>query len=227
MSIFQVSDKWKSIFPDAHAGVLILRGVINPARHEELEHRKKTLEEALRARYSGQDRSDLAIHPILQAYSTYYHRFKKTYHIQLQLESLLFKEKSIPSVAALVEAMFMAEMNNMLLTAGHDLDKVHLPVILDVADGTESYVLLRGDPQTPKEGDMMIVDGEGIISNIIYGPDQRTQINSQTSNVLFTVYAPAGIPITYINNHLLEIQDNVSLFAPEAQLEMLKVFDAS
>jgi DNA/RNA-binding domain of Phe-tRNA-synthetase-like protein len=227
MSIFQVSNKWKSIFPDAHAGVLIMRGVINPARHAELEKRKKALEEALRGSFSGQDRSDLAKHPVLQAYSVYYHRFKKTYHVQLQLESLLFKEKSIPSVAALVEAMFMAEMNNMLLTAGHDLDKVRLPVTLDVADGTESYVLLRGDPQTPKEGDMIIVDGEGIISNIIYGPDQRTQINPQTINVLFTVYAPAGIPVTDINDHLLEIQDNVLLFAPDAQLEMLKVFDAS
>jgi DNA/RNA-binding domain of Phe-tRNA-synthetase-like protein len=227
MSIFQVSDKWKSLFPDAHAGVLIMHGVINPARHAGLDDRKKDLEDALRARFSGQDRSSLAKHPVLQAYSNYYHRFKKTYHVQLQLESLLFKGKSIPSVAALVEAMFMAEMNTMLLTAGHDLDAVCLPVTLDVADGTESYFLLRGDPQTPKEGDMMIVDSEGIISNIIYGPDQRTQINPQTVNVLFTVYAPAGIPVSDINNHLLEIQGNILLFAPEAQIEMLKVFDAS
>jgi DNA/RNA-binding domain of Phe-tRNA-synthetase-like protein len=227
MSIFQVSEKWKSIFPDAHAGVLIMHGVINPARHAGLEERKKGLEDALRARFSGQDRSALAKHPVLQAYSNYYHRFKKTYHVQLQLESLLFKGKSIPNVAALVEAMFMAEMNTMLLTAGHDLDAVRPPVTLDVANGTESYLLLRGDPQTPKEGDMMIVDSEGIISNIIYGPDQRTQINPQTVNVLFTVYAPAGIPVSDINNHLLEIQGNVLLFAPEAQIEMLTVFDAS
>jgi len=38
-------------------------------------------------------------HPILKAYQEYYRRFKKTYHVQLQLESLLFKGKSIPSVA--------------------------------------------------------------------------------------------------------------------------------
>jgi DNA/RNA-binding domain of Phe-tRNA-synthetase-like protein len=224
MSIFQVSDKWKSTFPDAHAGVLILRGAVNPAQHAELEERKKALEAELRARFSGHDRPALEKNPVLQAYATYYRQFKKTYHVQLQLESLLFKEKSIPSVAALVEAMFMAEMNNMLLTAGHDLDTVHPPITLDVAQGTESYILLRGVPQTPKAGDMMITDSEGIISNIIYGPDQRTQIRPQTTNVIFTVYAPSGIPEKVIEKHLLEIKENVQLVSPDAQVEMLKVF---
>jgi len=227
MSIFQVSDIWKSTFPDAHEGVLIMRGAVNPAQHAQLEDRKKALEEELRARFSGQDRQALEKDPVLQAYASYYRQFKKTYHVQLQLESLLFKRKSIPSVAALVEAMFMAEMNNLLLTAGHDLDTVRPPVTLDVAQGTESYVLLRGVPQMPKAGDMMIVDSEGIISNIIYGPDQRTQISPQTTDVIFTVYAPSGIPEQAIEKHLLEIQQNVQLVSPNAMVEMLKIFDAS
>jgi DNA/RNA-binding domain of Phe-tRNA-synthetase-like protein len=204
-----------------------MRGAVNPAQHAQLEDRKKALEEELRARFSGQDRQALEKDPVLQAYASYYRQFKKTYHVQLQLESLLFKRKSIPSVAALVEAMFMAEMNNLLLTAGHDLDTVRLPATLDVAQGTESYTLLRGDPQTPKAGDMMIVDSEGIISNIIYGPDQRTQISPQTTNVIFTVYAPSGIPEPAIEKHLLEIQQNVQLVSPNAMVEMLKIFDAS
>ena len=204
-----------------------MRGAVNPAQHAQLEDRKKALEEELRARFSGQDRQALEKDPVLQAYASYYRQFKKTYHVQLQLESLLFKRKSIPSVAALVEAMFMAEMNNLLLTDGHDLDTVRLPATLDVAQGTESYTLLRGDPQTPKAGDMMIVDSEGIISNIIYGPDQRTQISPQTTNVIFTVYAPSGIPEPAIEKHLLEIQQNVQLVSPNAMVEMLKIFDAS
>ena len=227
MSVFQISDRWKSTFPDAHAGVLILRGAVNPSQHAELEERKKALEEELRARFSGQDRQALEKNPVLQAYTSYYRQFKKTYHVQLQLESLLFKEKSIPSVAALVEAMFMAEMNNMLLTAGHDLDTARAPLTLDIAQGTETYILLRGVPQTPKAGDMMITDVEGIISNIIYGPDQRTQIRPQTTNVIFTVYAPSVIPEQVIETHLLEIKQNVQLVSPDAQVEMLKVFDAS
>ncbi len=221
--MFQVSNSWKSTYPNAHAGVLVMREVINPPHHAELEKRKATLEEQLRLRFAGQDRAALLSHPILQAYDAYYRQFKKTYHVQLQLESILFKGQSIPSVAALVEAMFKAEMDTLLLTAGHDLDALHLPLTLDASQGTESYTLLRGEPQTPKAGDMLIRDSEGIISSIVYGPDQRTQITAQTRNVIFTTYAPSGINEEAVMNHLKQIQQNVEVIAPSAKVEMLKV----
>lgn len=222
--MFQVSDRWKVTYPDAHAGVLVMRDADNPPHHAQLEARKAELENELRQRFSGQDRTALLKNPVLRAYDAYYRQFKKTYHVQLQLESILFKGKSIPTVAALVEAMFMAEVDTMLLTAGHDLDAVHLPLTLDVAQGSESYTLLRGEAQAPKAGDMMITDGEGIISSIVYGPDQRSQITAQTQNAIFTVYAPAGISETAIEHHLQKIQQNVQIIAPAAKTELLKVF---
>lgn len=226
-ALFTTSSRWKEAYPRAHAGVLILHGAANPARHADLERRKSELEDELRRRYAGLDRQRLLENAVLRAYDEYYRRFKKTYHVQLQLESILFKGKSIPAVAALVEAMFMAEMNTLLLTAGHDLDAVRPPLTLDVAEGKESYVLLRGDPQTPKAGDMMIRDGQGIISSIVYGPDQRTQINAQTRNAVFTTYAPEGIEPATVHEHLEEIRKNVQLIAPGVQVGLLKVFDAT
>ncbi len=198
----------------------------NPPRHEELEKRKGELEDRLRRRYAGQDRATLLQDPILRAYDAHYRRFKKTYHVQLQLESILFKGKSIPAVAALVEAMFMAEMETLLLTAGHDLDAIRGPLTLDVARGTESYVLLRGEPQIPKAGDMMIRDQEGIVSSIVYGPDQRTQIGSKTRNAVFTVYAPDGIGVQAVERHLTEIQHNVQVIAPAAQVGLRRIYGA-
>jgi len=143
--MFEVTSSWKHTYPEALAGVLAIRDVSNPPHHVELEGRKAALEENLRSQFSGQDRAAIASHPILQAYGKYYRQFKKTYHIQLQLESIVLKGKSIPSVAALVESMFMAEMQDLLLTAGHDLDVLQLPLTLDVATGTEGYTLLRGE----------------------------------------------------------------------------------
>jgi len=90
--------------------------------------------------------------PILQAYHTYYKRFDKTYHVQLQLESLVFKGKDFPNVAALVECMFMAELNDLLLTAVHDWDNLRMPLRLDVANGDESYTLPNGQEQVLKPG---------------------------------------------------------------------------
>jgi DNA/RNA-binding domain of Phe-tRNA-synthetase-like protein len=203
-----------------------MRDVANPASHAELEQRKVALERDLRSRYAAQDRAALVQLPVLQAYAAYYRRFKKTYHVQLQFESIVFKDKAIPSVAALVEAMFMAEVKNLLLTAGHDLDSVHLPLTLDVAQGDERCILLPGQEQRLKAGDMLIRDGLGVVSSIVYGPDQRTAINAQTHHVVFTVYAPAGIAEETILSHLHDLQENVLLVAPGAQVELLHVFGA-
>jgi DNA/RNA-binding domain of Phe-tRNA-synthetase-like protein len=222
--MFEVTSAWKSTYPEAHAGVLALRTVSNPAHHAALESQKAALEERLRSQFSGQDRAALASHPVLHAYGEYYRPFKKTYHIQLQLESIVLKRKSIPSVAALVEAMFMAEMQDMLLTAGHDLDVLRMPLKLDVAAGTEKYTLLRGEEQVLKPGDMMISDQTAVISSIIYGPDNRTQITPVTQNVIFTVYAPPGIDQQKVAEHLQHIKNNVMVFSPQAQVELQEVY---
>ena len=222
-----VHNAWQSAYPGAALGLLVMEGVANPDSHPALAHRKEALETELRIRYSGKSREDISALPILQAYALYYRRFKKTYHVQLQLESLVFKGRSIPSVAALVEAMFMAELKNLLLTAGHDLDTLDLPVTLNVSAGGELYTVLRGHKQVMKPDDMFIADRQGIISSVIYGPDRRTQITRATRRVLFTVYAPPGVGAPTVRQHLEDIYENVLLISPYAQTERLEVHCAS
>jgi DNA/RNA-binding domain of Phe-tRNA-synthetase-like protein len=218
------SDAWKTTYPDAHAGILVMRDVNNPSNHLELERRKQDLESQLRTKFAGQDRKVIETIAPLPAYAAYYKQFKKTYHVLSQLESIVFKDRSLPSVAALVEAMFMAEVKNLILTAGHDLDRLQLPVTLSVASGSERYRVLRGQEQTLKAGDMFMADQAGVISSILYGPDQRTQINPETRNVLFAVYAPAGIEAAAVQAHLEDIRDYVLIVSPGATVRTLQVF---
>jgi len=224
MKVFTVSEEWKTAYPGAAIGILTMRDVVNPQRHTALEKRKEELERDLLSRYAGYDKARLKALAVLEAYNAYYRKFKKTYHVQLQLESVVFKGKSIPSVSALVEAMFVAELKNLLLTAGHDLAAVHKPVGVDVAEGSERYIRLNGQEQQLKPGDMMIADAQGVISSVLYGPDQRTRITEGTQQVLFTVYAPPGIGEEAVGEHLGDIAANVLLVAPQAQVETLKVY---
>jgi DNA/RNA-binding domain of Phe-tRNA-synthetase-like protein len=222
--MFSVSQAWRSSYPGAAVGVLAMGGVANPASHATMDRVKEELEEQIRARFANKD--ELRAQEHLQAYRDYYKRFKKTYHVQLQLESIAFKGKSIPSVAALVEAMFAAELKNLLLTAGHDLDIVEPPVTLDVAQGHERYVRINGQEQQLKAGDMFIADNQGVLSSVIYGPDQRTRILPGTRRVLFTVYAPPGIAAEAVQQHLQDMEGYVRLIAPQAETEMLQVGEA-
>ncbi len=225
--MFVVSKAFEAAYPTAHAGVLAMRGVANPDSCPALDSRKEDLERDLRARFAGQEAAVFKTLPPIQAYNAFYKHYNKTYHVQLQLESVALKGKSIPRVAALVEAMFVAELKNLLLTAGHDLDVVQTPATLGVADGSEMFTMLNGREQLLKAGDMMISDGQGVISSVLYGPDQRTRIVPATRRVLFTVYAPAGIGEPMLRQHLQDIESNVRLIAPEAETELLKVYGAT
>jgi DNA/RNA-binding domain of Phe-tRNA-synthetase-like protein len=146
--------------------------------------------------------------------------------VQQQIESVALKGRPLPNVAALVEAMFMAELEHLLLTAGHDLEALRLPLTLDVAQGTETYTLLRGEEQTLKPGDMFIADREGVVSSIVYGPDQRTAITSETRAAVFTVYAPPGIGAGTVDAHLRALEENVRVISAEAETVVREVVSA-
>jgi DNA/RNA-binding domain of Phe-tRNA-synthetase-like protein len=208
---------WKETYPGASAAYMVLGNVCNPEQSDALEPAKRQLEAALKLRFPVKE--DLTHHEAIAAYSNYYKRHKKTYHVLHQLESVIFKGKSIPRVAGLVEAMFMAELKNGLLTAGHDCAALQTPLMLDVASGDENYLLINGREQVAKQGDMKISDAMGVISSVIHGPDFRNRIVPETQRAIFTVYAPAGIPRQSVADHLTDIYAYVKLLAPAAEIE--------
>jgi DNA/RNA-binding domain of Phe-tRNA-synthetase-like protein len=220
----EIAECWRTAYPGAHIGILAMHDVRNPESCPELAYEKAALEARLHARYEGLDRPKIKALPAMEAYNAYYKPFRKTYHVQHQLESVVLKGRSIISTAPLVEAMFMAELEHMLLTAGHDLDIVQAPITVGIADGSETYTGIRGEEQTLKADDMYIADREGVLSCIIYGPDRRTQIRPETRRVLFTVYAPAGISTEAVEAQLTSLQTYVRIVAPEATTDVSAVY---
>ena len=212
-----VSEEWKQAFPGAGVGMMTVSGVVNPDCCTALEQRKRAVEDEIRTRFP--DHRTVAEFEPVQVYNSYYKRFGQTYHVQHQLESVGFKGKSLPAVAALVEAMFMAELKNGLLTAGHDLQQLRQPLSLQVATGEEAYVLINGKTQKTKTGDMLIADADGVLSSIVHGPDYRTRITADTSQALFVVYAPVGISRIAVEKHFDDIFSFVRLITPAAKLE--------
>lgn len=203
-------------------GILIMENLQSRPAGEKMDAVKRSLEESIREEYGQATRADLkALHP-MDIYISYYKKFGYTYHVLPQLESVI-KGKSVPSGFLAVEAMFMAELKNMLLSAAHDLDKIKAPLALKAAAGDERFTAMGGRDVTNVPGDFLILDQEGVISSILRGPDQRTAISADTSRVIFTIYAPRGVEESLVAGHLSDIEAYVRLGAPESVTSLNEV----
>jgi DNA/RNA-binding domain of Phe-tRNA-synthetase-like protein len=221
-----VSKRWRETFPGAHIGVLLIGKVNNTSRATALEGRKRALETTLRERYAGFSRTELHELETLRAYRDYYKSFSQTYHVQLQLESIVHKGKSLPTVNPLVDASFIAELETLILTASHDADQLESPLTIEVTRGGEAFTQMNGTARTLKPGDTMMTDAAGIICTILLGQDARTLITSSTTRALFVTYAPAGVKVETVKRQLELIAEQIAVFAPEATLEMTQIFAA-
>ncbi len=213
----EVDPSWREAHPGATVGLIAMRGVTNPASNDRLNDLASPLETDVRSRLGSADRETIRAIPPLPAYAAYYKRWGQRYHVAMQLESVAQKGKALPRVAALVEAMFIAELRNLLLTAGHDLDALELPVRLTVGTG-EPFIAPNGQETTVKPGDMVIADARGrVLSAIITGPSDVARIGPETTAALFYAYAPPGVDSGLVDAHLDEIERNVRLISPEAK----------
>jgi DNA/RNA-binding domain of Phe-tRNA-synthetase-like protein len=226
MMTIAATSAWREAHPGAAIGLLELAGVEQAGPPARLEERKRATEALLRERYAGWSRQDLLAIPVMAAYHRYYRRFKKTYHVQLQVESIAFKGRNLPSVTPLVDANYCAEVDTLILTAGHDVDRLREPVQIDVSVAGDRQTQMSGEPKEILAGDMVMRDAGGISCSIIYGQDHRSPITPETTHALYVAYAPAGVPAEEVERQLRAIEVNVRLFSPAAVLEQLTVIRA-
>lgn len=223
--IFATDSTWAMKYPHAKAGILVIKNIENTHSRAELDRLKTETETTLRENFRGFSRENLNEVPIIKSYNSYYKNFGKTYHVRSQVESVI-NGKSLSSGSAVLTAMFIAEVKNMLLTAGHDCDTLDFPVRITVGTGSETFIDIRGAQKSVVEGDMIMTDGKGVISSILLGPDNRTKLTPSVQNVLFAVYAPSDVEKEFIHSHLKDIQRYVKAFSPDSETHLLEVFEA-
>lgn len=217
-----ISKSFHTVYPEASVGVMVINNAINPKSPPVLTEIRNEIESNLKENYP--EKELLRNHATIQAYAAYYKQYKNRYPMLSQLESVIFKGRSIPDTYGLVQAMFMAELDNMLLTAGHDFAEIEMPISIGLGSEDTSYVLMNGNEQNVKVNDMLMTDKENIISSVIYGPDKRTRITPKTEDAMFVVYGPAGITPKQIEDHFSDIQKYIKLFAPNADIQTLELF---
>ena len=67
-------------------------------------------------------------------------------------------------------------------------------------------------------------DGAGVISAVLAGPDQRTRILPTTTRALYVTYAPAGISVLALRQHMDSIVALIHLAQPDARAEAVAIY---
>ncbi|UWD49470.1 phenylalanine--tRNA ligase beta subunit-related protein [Clostridioides difficile] len=222
--MLEISSRTKEIYPNIKFGVMIVNMTYSTPDKENFLLLKNAEIENIIIQNPEYNRKEKIKTEPLSNYIKYYKKFKKTYPILLQLESLLLKSKGIPNVSIPIQAMFLAELKNLLLTAGHDLDKIESPFKIDLANGEEHFYGIGEREQVLTKDDLFLSDNRGILSSILNGPDNRTQITKETKNILYFVYGPDGISENQIYNHLNDIKDYILSGFPDSKIDLIDVF---
>ncbi len=220
--MLKIDESVGTVYPGTKMGILVMKCVSysNPYPEHEID----SVIDELGQKYAHLERKELKeLYPV-SAYIAYYKKFGYNYHLLAQLESVLKGKKALSADSGLLLAMFLSEIDGMLLTAGHDLSKLRLPLQLKTATGTEIYRSISGKEVTAVSGDLLLNDGNGTISSILRGPDYNSLITASTSEVLFSIYAPPGIDEEYIEANLLKLESKISASSPAAKTEVLQVF---
>lgn len=217
---------WRNTHPGAVIGVLELSRVGLVQSSPQLDEKKRATERRLRERYQGFSRQDFLALPVISAYNLYYKRFSKTYHVLQQVESIVLKGKDLPNVSPLVDSNFIAEVDTLVLTAGHDVAKLQGAVVMDVGRAGDQITQMNGTLKPILVDDMVMRDAHGVCCTIIYGQDNLSPISAETSHVLYVSYAPAGVPADQIDTHLQGIIENIMLFSPAAFVDQRQLLVA-
>ncbi len=196
---FSVRPEVTIFYPTAIFGSLTINKQQNLKMHPEIEQVKRLIEKTIRETYPAPKED-----PIVQRYAGYFDKWGKTYPIEFQIISIK-KGRTFPQVSTHVDCMFMAELENRILTSGHDRDTIQGRPVYDLADEGEEYVKLNGKKQVLLKNDVILKDDDGVLVSVLFGPSARTSINTDTVNPLYFAWCPVGIDHETVNEHLSTI----------------------
>jgi len=192
-----------------HHREFLLRGLsaqitgsaVSPVK-EQVSASVEKLREKLTGRYGSLERKELKQLEMFQPFIAHFKRFKKTYHLFLQLESFVHKQRPLPFIHPLVSAYFLTELETGVLASAHDSNKLSPGFRLIEATGEETLTLLSGEDRLAPAGDAVLADQRGVLTSVIQGQDSRTVIGPDALGGTIFVYGPPGISMSALEKAL-------------------------
>ena len=150
-------------------------------------------------------------------YYRFFKKFKKTYPVMLQFESIVFKDRPFPQFNAISEIAFLLEITTFVLSGAHDADCIDGDVKIYLADKKEDFEGMRETLHT-YPGDLCAKDNSGIIFSEIAGTDKRTCARPDSTSVIYPVFSVPDMDIAEISTAIETLKKYILTLAPDADI---------
>lgn len=171
--------------------------------------------QALKERFADYDRKAVFGENV---YFRFFKKFKKTYPVLMQLESILLKGRPFPDANPITAIPFLVELETQHLLGTHDVDQVQGSVQLFAGTEKAPFPGMRGEEVHTYPGDFCGRDDGGIIFSMIAGADDRTCVRESSTHVFYPVFGVAGQPAEELAAVLDRLEEYVKTLAPDAEM---------
>ncbi|MDR2977653.1 MAG: B3/4 domain-containing protein [Streptococcaceae bacterium] len=190
MAKFIVTQEFWELFPDAHFGIVLAKGLDNSG--ESSAEIKRTLNAANEASEEFTDAAVFSENPAVAVWRAAYQKFKTKKGARSSVENLLkrvSKGNNIRSINPLVDLYNSISLSYGLPAGGEDLDSFVGDMRLTLAKGGEDFIGIGEDHSEPcLPGEMAYLDDSGAVCRGWNWRDgQRTMLTAETKNAFLIV----------------------------------------
>lgn len=172
--------------------------------------------DALREKYADYDRKAVFGE---NPYFRFFKKFKKTYPVMQQFESVMFKGRPFPEEDPVMGVPFLLELTTFVLSGTHDIDRMDGPLIIFTPSEKLPFLGMRAASTHTYPKDICGRDGTDIIFSMIAGADDRTCIHPDSRHVFHPVFGTPDTDKAVIENALRRLEFFVKVLAPDAEIE--------
>lgn len=171
---------------------------------------------ALRERYADYDRKAVFGE---NPYFRFFRKFKKTYPVMQQFETVMFKGRPFPEDDPVTALPFLLELTTFVLSGTHDIDRLDGALTIFTPDAKLPFDGMRGDSTHTYPNDICGRDDTGIIFSMIAGADNRTCVHEDSRHVFYPVFGTPDTEPSVIETALETLSGFVRTVCPSAAVE--------
>jgi DNA/RNA-binding domain of Phe-tRNA-synthetase-like protein len=105
----------------------------------------------------------------------------------------VLKNQTYRSIHKAIDISLMAEYPTLVSIQVYDAEKIRGDLLYRLATGSEQLVNFHGESKTAKEGELVLVDNEGLVHSSYYGNNAERSLDSNSRLFLFRIMSVPGL----------------------------------